>query len=182
MTISRRRRADLDDDDTPAWVAEPTPPPPPVVPHCTRCGAEGPQLVCDACFAREHAGRHVPETKSEALQTLGAIFTPDPPRKPAEEREQERHSEPVQYHVARFVARGLHPDAALLQSLALVERSDHAAECAVCREHHEVGTRMRDRRTASVQLSKRGMEAILPVLEREIRRQRSADRRQSNGQ
>ena len=171
MTISRRRRADLDDDDTPAWVTEPTPPPPPLVPHCTRCGAEGPQLVCDACFAREHGGRHIPATKAEALHSLTALLTPVVPAPRVDEREELAHSEPVQYHAARFRQNGLSETAALQHALALVERADHAAECAVCREHHQVGARMRERAAESRQMSKRGMEAILPVLEREIRRQ-----------
>lgn len=140
---TRRRRADLDDGDLPAFVTEPTSPETPI-PQCLRCGGRFPKakalwIICEECGERElrelSAKCEVPMSRhpqsahamiGELARKVALSFgqgdgdrTPLPPAS-------------VLHHLERLKARGLDEGAArrLAESMALDPQ--HRAECPIC--------------------------------------------------
>lgn len=150
----------------PVWVKEPER----IIPRCLRCGAEDTErkvlhYLCDACIRVEHdtaaLSREECLTRISALADAGLAALP--------EREQIRCSPPVQHHQQQLTARGLSPDVAAAHAESLVADPEHVASCAVCTEHREIGERIRRRQEDIVPLSRAGMEAIGPAIERMLR-------------
>lgn len=141
---TRRRRADLDDGDLPAFVTEPTSPETPI-PQCLRCGGKFPKakalwIICEACVNRDlevQAGGFTLTSQDGHNTSTGALIgqlagemarqfsTKDGERTPLSPAS-------VLHHLERLKTRGLDEGSArrLAESMALDPQ--HRAECSIC--------------------------------------------------
>ena len=157
-------------DDVPDFVrvSQPGESAPPV-PRCVRCGGEVPRALelhtlCEGCIQREFAVTATMDRQSAIAALRDRLATTSP--KPGEQQYNVNATEPVQHHAKHLMDRGLSETAAYTQAQAMVESTEHTAECEVCRQHPEPGQHLRSQREVITKLSRKGMEAIGPVLNR----------------